>query len=578
MPVPGFLSSFADKAQNAINNSSISQHIPGSLTGRPTATGSGDSASKNHTLEQIQHQFRQFQQTYSSTGPIQKLITTEKGVALDFDSVNRDAQAQSKELYMWGQTEASDVKDVSDRLAFLNYVAGALSNSLAVKLNAARAPLKALRDSETALVARRNVRGTLQNQISRIEHGQEKGYEKRLAELREQLSKAEIDDDPIEKEHEIMKRKALKESEQLKFAALREYGEKLSLLSQASEAILTVLPPIPPSAAQPYSSTEETGSVRAAVQHALDNWTPGQTTLSTSGNASKLDRSNTRSFGETHAAELSRINSAEPHNSQLKSGVPSSPPPGSAHPPVSTDSLSPLTARQTATSIPAPAPIPVQTLGSPISPNLSSPFAKASSQISVPEKTLSPTINPAELNHAPAPIPTTTPPQAVAIPDPSNPDAKVPSVTPTVAETGVPMSAGADGPGPASGSLLDIRSSPSTASTKRPSVSSPYGTMPDTIPEHAPPIGGASAGGWESAEDEKRRLQREERERLLHGEASSGAPNGGESAEDEKKRLEREEREKLLSGQTFGGPGGPPPGHPDEHDEHGDTPPPYQEM
>ncbi len=72
MPVPGFLSSFADKAQNALNTSSISQHIPSSLTsssrpseGAPSSPADSSSAHKNYTLEQIQRQFRQLQQNYS---------------------------------------------------------------------------------------------------------------------------------------------------------------------------------------------------------------------------------------------------------------------------------------------------------------------------------------------------------------------------------------------------------------------------------------------------------------------------------------------------------------------------------
>ena len=80
---------------------------------------------------------------------------------------------------------------VSDRLAFINFVSGSLSNALAVKLDAARAPFKQLRDRETALQPHRTVRAGLQNQIGRIEAGQEKGYEKRLAELRAQLAKAD---------------------------------------------------------------------------------------------------------------------------------------------------------------------------------------------------------------------------------------------------------------------------------------------------------------------------------------------------------------------------------------------------
>ena len=30
---------------------------------------------------------------------------------MDYDNVSRDAKANSKELYMWGQTESDDLKD-----------------------------------------------------------------------------------------------------------------------------------------------------------------------------------------------------------------------------------------------------------------------------------------------------------------------------------------------------------------------------------------------------------------------------------------------------------------------------------
>ena len=47
----------------------------------------------------------------STTSPLQKVVTAEKGVALDFASLSRDSQSQSKELYLWGQQEQADVKD-----------------------------------------------------------------------------------------------------------------------------------------------------------------------------------------------------------------------------------------------------------------------------------------------------------------------------------------------------------------------------------------------------------------------------------------------------------------------------------
>jgi hypothetical protein len=47
----------------------------------------------------------------SSTSPVQKIITAEKGLALGFETLSRDTKAQSKELYTWGQNEPADVKD-----------------------------------------------------------------------------------------------------------------------------------------------------------------------------------------------------------------------------------------------------------------------------------------------------------------------------------------------------------------------------------------------------------------------------------------------------------------------------------
>ena len=111
---------------------------------------------------------------------------------------------------------------VTDRLAFFNYISGQLAGTLATKLNQARTPLKALRDNDATLAPRRQARAQLQTQIDRLEQSKDKGYEKRVVELREQLRKAEKDDEGSEKEAELIKRKAIRESEQLKFEALRE--------------------------------------------------------------------------------------------------------------------------------------------------------------------------------------------------------------------------------------------------------------------------------------------------------------------------------------------------------------------
>lgn len=73
MPVPNFLSSFADKAQAAVNASPLASHLPRS---RPGSPGSHDQPSANQAaaqggsfrggaLDAIQHQLRTFGQQYS---------------------------------------------------------------------------------------------------------------------------------------------------------------------------------------------------------------------------------------------------------------------------------------------------------------------------------------------------------------------------------------------------------------------------------------------------------------------------------------------------------------------------------
>ncbi|KAH0590664.1 Sphingolipid long chain base-responsive protein LSP1 [Termitomyces sp. J132] len=512
----GFLSSLADKAQSAINATPLA-HRP----------AEADAEHKSHTLGAISNQLRVFGQQYASTSPVQKIITIEKSVAIDFESIARDAKSQSKELYTWGQAEPADLMDVTDRLAYINFVQGSLASSLASKLDAARAPFKALRDAETAIAPRRNLRAGLQSQIARVEHDQQRGYEKKIAELKEQIHKAELDDQPQEKEIELLKRKAVRESEKLKWEAFREYGEKLVLLSQASAPIVGALPILPPTPQQPYTGAQATGAARASLQRALDNYKTGHINLTAQLSGADLHRSDTRSFGESHADELSSINSDVTHISS-PAFAPSTPP----------------SDYKTHSAQPPP------------------PF-KPSDAHSADKPSSLPPINLAALNQTPTPIPATGPAGPtlpIPIPGPSASSAH-PPITPTLAETGVPVSARTGGPGPASGSLHDIRRAASNAGP-RDETAPIYGQLPTDT----------SRSSWSTTE-EKRKLEATYSQPsasevpLLVPQSSSASHY--ESAEEEKKRLEREERERVLSSGSST--------HKDTKDQD-DLPPSYQEL
>ncbi|KIJ40201.1 hypothetical protein M422DRAFT_75767 [Sphaerobolus stellatus SS14] len=530
--------------------------------GSTSAVGSG----RSYAFDAIQHQLRSLKVQYGSGGgqdvrQLQLVITGQKGVILDLEKQGQDAQAVSKEFFLWGQTEDTDIKDVSDRLAYLTFVQGSLAQSLASSLDAARAPLKALRDAEAALQPKRNIRNGYELQISRLRNEGKSGTEGKIRELETMLNHAVKADEPHEREVELLKRKALLESEKSKWEAIREYGEKLVLIAEASKPILEVLPSVPPTAQHPYTGAASTASTRALLQKALDTYKPGSTTLPI---PTSVD-AETRSFGETHASELSRISSVADHRPPPPRRD-SSPEPGvapSSHvrfdTPVSTGGLSQTSA------------------GTPSTP-----------------------VNPNALNNAPAPIPSTNASEPIpSVPvsefhnvEGSPAPATISPAGPTVAETGVPVVAGKEGPGPAKGSLASIAHRNSQSSGSNVPTGPGYG-------ESAPGYGGldgpkfglidsraSSTVVHESAEDEKKRLEREERERVLRGlsgntfagpSATSGSGAAYETAEEEKKRLQREERERILAGEAASAAQSPPRRQDTEDFDDVPPPPAYEE-
>ncbi|KAJ7597100.1 Eisosome component PIL1-domain-containing protein [Mycena floridula] len=496
MPVKDLISSFTDKAQNVLQGTPLAQHLPGRASSpdsaaqpaaNEAAAGHGHQQSHNSTITAIQHQLRSLGQQYSSaTTPIQRIITSAKGTAIDFDSAARDAKAQSKELYTWGQTELDDLKDVTDRLAYLTFVQGSLASSLAVRLDAARAPMKALRDAENALTPKRNIRAGLNMQLARLEHDNQKGNEKKIAELREHIKKVELEDQPQEREIDLLKRKAVRDSATMQWDAMREYAEKLVLLSQTATPIIKALPLFPPSIDKPYEGRQATGAARASLQRALDNYKTGHIHLPDHTEGSDLSRSDTRSFGESHASELSSI-STDLSSSSTQPGIPLTPPiigPGSS----------------------------IGKLGE---------HSTKSSQSSAP-------IDPNHLNLAPAAIPSPAS-SASAIVDSKSPTAAL-GATPTIAETGTPVSAGVSGPGPVSGSLNDIRSPTAGQSAQYPSAEEEKKRLGQAYSQAYQPPPGPPGPMGETAAEEKRRIerQRQERESLEQAGTSEGDKKKGD--------------------------------------------------
>ncbi|CAE6521888.1 unnamed protein product [Rhizoctonia solani] len=497
------------------------------------------SGGRHHAIDNITHTLKQLHTQYSpqvrpDARQLQLLITSQKGLALDFEAVSRESKGHSKELYLWGQDQVDDVKDVSDRVAYLNFAHGSLAADLAKSLDSSRASYKSLRDAETTLHPRRTARAGMKAEIDKIRQAGATGKApangaERIAELENQLKKAEQDDAPQEREVVLLKRRALIECERKKWAAFREYAAKLELLTDAAEALLEELPEQESTGA--YAGAQNTARIRSQLQGALDSYQPAQ------GRPNKFKAphadpgvgigADTRSFGETHKDELSSLPPttaptpqtgpgalAEQRFGQQGSGQHLDPAAVAQH--------GPEGATRTSTTPPQPAPINPTTLNNTPasipthSPNVSSPLRDTA----VTQDT----------TRVPPPTGTTAAPAPFA------------QNNITVAETGVPLSAGAEGPGPKSGSL----SRDNVLATAPPTGPPQTGIVPPPADSELPGFAGATK--HESAEEEKARLAKEERERVLH----TGGTTAHPTAEEEKARLEREERERLLRGQAHG--------------------------
>lgn len=117
---------------------------------------------------------------------------------------------------------------VTDRLAYLNFVQGSLAAVLSDRLDEARAPLKKLRDAQAALSPRRAQRTAIETQIRTLQTNPnaKSGGETRIKELQDTLSKHNADDAPMEREVAELRRKAVRESEEMKWNAFKEVGSR----------------------------------------------------------------------------------------------------------------------------------------------------------------------------------------------------------------------------------------------------------------------------------------------------------------------------------------------------------------
>lgn len=197
------------------------------------------------------------------------------------------------------------LKDIVRRRASLSYCQ--------IKISLATcAPRQ--RNFENDLVPRRRNQHNLATRIATLQKEvaaatskkSDRKYEDQIVKLQAELQAVAAENLTFETSFSVLKRTKLHEAFSLQFETQKELGEKLALIAGYGEVLLQGMET--DGTGPDYSGKERTARVKAELEEALAKWSPSpmpQLKAHDDGSSELLDRSDTRSFGDTHASVLS---------------------------------------------------------------------------------------------------------------------------------------------------------------------------------------------------------------------------------------------------------------------------------
>ncbi|BGP17418.1 hypothetical protein JCM10213_003299 [Rhodosporidiobolus nylandii] len=416
-------------------------------------------------LSSVPHQLRQQAvrinpSQLQETLQLQLTIKALAGVVQDVNSLAREEQVFSKQLYTWSKEEAADIADISDRIALFHFKQSEIEAEAAVKVEQSRALLKDIRNFENDLVPRRRNAATLTTKLAALrKETPSKKSDEQVAKLTSELQTLEAENATFEASFDTLKRSKLHEAFALQFAALRERGEKLAIVGGYGELLLQTMES--GGFGSEYKGKDTTARVKAELEDALKSWQPSPPPqLRDPSGSGFLNRSDSRSFGATHASQLSQLDAtSQPvFSSSDNSTIPAAH--GRVVPPVPPHPHQQQSQGQHDPFHDSHAPLPASSLSStgppPLPARPPSPLPPSVANSGNFPINLSPTARPSAADLA-----VSSPPHEMSIPlpppgvDPHSPAGMAPA-EPTVAETGSPRVGTG---GPASGQLRPRRSS-----------------------------------------------------------------------------------------------------------------------
>ncbi|GAA5930379.1 uncharacterized protein JCM15063_004790 [Sporobolomyces koalae] len=260
---------------------------------------------------------------HEDTLKLQLYIRSQRGVTDSLSALSRNSQLASKNLFVWTQQDdqGADISDVFDRAAFLQYKSSEVHAEAAARIEQSRLFLKDIRNSENELSIRRKNRTALATKLQTLKDKDTRGKSSdQIATLQNELDQLDSEIVTSTSAFAALQRQKLHESFALRFAAEREMGEKLAIIASYGELLLQTMETDGIDAE--YGGKRKTAQIKVELEQALAAWKPSPVPALPESSASSFQHSDTRSFGATHADQLSLLGddeSASSHPTNLVS-------------------------------------------------------------------------------------------------------------------------------------------------------------------------------------------------------------------------------------------------------------------
>lgn len=282
---------FSIRSGNRSSGASSASAAGAPAASTTTATSSNPAGSSGSPTTQHHHHRRPFSfASLSLRAPrlhggggelsrrLARVVKTAGAVASAHESAARERLACASQLSEWGE-HAGDaaVSDVADKVGVVLAELGEQEEGYARALGAARASLKALRDTERSVQPSRDGRARLVDDMTRLKAKEPQSA--RLVVLEQELVRAEAENLVAEAQLSNATRRKLKEAYRAEFVATVERAEKQTILARHGLRLLDLVddtPVVPGDVRLEYPHAAQARQILNDAEDDLRDWRPDE--------------------------------------------------------------------------------------------------------------------------------------------------------------------------------------------------------------------------------------------------------------------------------------------------------------